>query len=120
MGEASSGRSIVFNIYVALGIIGFVGMWRSALLYVWDGGDWSDFWQALTANHAATMLTIEMTIIALAATVWMWTEGKRFGFDLVRRLSLVGAAAAIGYGVIVPFFLAYREQRRAETQLTLI
>jgi hypothetical protein len=96
-----------------MGIAAFIGMWLSVAVFLWNGGRPSDFAGALFANSAVTMLTIEMTVMAAATSLLMFREAKRLG---IRGPWLIlFLAVSVGFGVVFPIFLAFRE-RRLEAQ----
>jgi hypothetical protein len=103
-------RRLLSWLYLGIGVTALVGMWCNiALFLLGPGGTPREFFRALVANPAVTMLTVEMGCMALASSLLMYTEARRR--QMRGPWTIVLLAAAVGFGVVFPLFLAVRERR---------
>jgi hypothetical protein len=98
------------RVYGVIGVAAFLGMWSSvAVFFFVADGTLIGFFRALVANPAVTMLTIEMACMALASSLFFYTEAQRLRMRGAWVILLL--ALTVGFGVVFPLFLSRRERR---------
>ncbi|MFM6980944.1 MAG: DUF2834 domain-containing protein [Micrococcales bacterium] len=105
MNSASKAR---FGVYLGLAIIGFVTAMYFNALAVISGEDYGKAW---TSSAADLVLTSDLSIVAIAAGVFMIVEGKRVGMKHAWVFIAISAVTAMAF--TFPLFLAMREKRIA-------
>lgn len=95
--------------YLVLAVIGLVGTaWFNVSGTIAGQGNFLALW---FANAAVTSLSIDLLVVATAASVFMLVEGRRLG---IRRPWLyVVASFVTAIAFTFPLFLAIRERRLA-------
>jgi len=109
-----SDKNTLVLIYALVGVATFIGMWVSVASFLSAGNGPLDFAAALAANPAVVMLTIEMTGMAVVASILMYQEAQRL--EIGNPWVSIILAIIVGFGGVFPLFLALR-QRRLQAEL---
>jgi hypothetical protein len=104
----------LWQVYVALALIGFVGTGSQVLGYVDAGfvGANVDFWQdALTTHDAARFFVIDILVLGVAVFVFLGIEARRLGISTRWFVFYAVGSVLVGISTFVPLFLAHRQRR---------
>ena len=100
----------VFWLYLAVAAIGLVGTaWFNIRSVVGPSGD--TFFAAWFANPAVSSLSIDLLIVAAAASIFIIIEGRRLGIRWYWVYVVASFVTAIAF--TFPLFLAVRERHLA-------
>ena len=97
-----------FSAYLALGATGLVTAWIFNGLAVVNGEDYGTAW---TGTAVDWVLTADLSIVAIAAVVFMFAEGHRIGMKRVWIYVVLSGITAMAF--TFPLFLAMRERALA-------
>lgn len=98
--------SIKRIIYLSLAILGLVVPWYYNLQFFGNAG-FSDFVTASSANLAAKSVSLDLFIVTMAGSTWMYVESKRVGVRFAWLYILLGFLVAFAFAF--PLFLFVRE-----------
>ena len=102
----------VFWLYLAVAAIGLVGTaWFNIRSVVEPSGD--TFFAAWVANPSVSSLSIDLLIVAAAASIFIIIEGRRLGIRWYWVYVVASFVTAIAF--TFPLFLAVRERHLART-----
>ena len=102
----------VFWLYLVVAAIGLVGTaWFNIRSVVESSGD--TFFTARFANPAVSSLSIDLLIVAAAASIFIIIEGRRLGIRWYWVYVVASFVTAIAF--TFPLFLAARERHLART-----
>ena len=96
-------RSIV---YLLLSVAGLIGTWYFNLLAIRQGRNFFADWSSTPAVSSATT---DLLVAASAASIFMFSEGKRLKMKYVWLFILGSFVTAIAF--TFPLFLAFRERK---------
>jgi len=96
-------RSIV---YLLLSVTGLIGTWYFNLLAIRQGRNFFADWSSTPAVSSATT---DLLVAASAASIFMFSEGKRLKMKYVWLFILGSFVTAIAF--TFPLFLAFRERK---------
>ena len=96
-------RSIV---YLLLSVAGLIGTWYFNLLAIRQGRNFFADWSSTPAVSSATT---DLLVAASAASIFMFSEGKRLNMKYVWLFILGSFVTAIAF--TFPLFLAFRERK---------
>jgi ABC-type uncharacterized transport system YnjBCD permease subunit len=88
--------------YLVGSIIGVIGTWYYNLRF--DGPSYLGSW---FANDAASSAAVDLIVVAVVATLWMFVESHRIGLRGAWLHALLVPTVAIAFSF--PLFLARRE-----------
>jgi hypothetical protein len=94
------------KIYLLLSVIGLIGTWYYNFLAIQQGRDFFADWSSTPAVSSATP---DMIIVASAASIFMYLEGKTLKMKYIWLYILVSFINAIAF--TFPLFLAMRERK---------
>ena len=97
-------RNIRIAIYAIIAVVALYGTWSQNLAY---GPTLKGFFPDATANPAARSVTIDIFMMALAASFLMVYEARRLGIRFVWAYIFFGLTVAISF--TFPLFLIARE-----------
>jgi hypothetical protein len=100
--------------WFALSAIGLVGTWWSNIAFIADPGGLG-YLEAWFVNAASTSASIDLIVVAVAASIFMIVEGARLGWARWVWV-LVALSAVTAIACTFPLFLGMRAvalQRRA-------
>jgi uncharacterized membrane protein len=98
--------TIRFWVYLALSAVGLITAWVFNGIAVMNGEDYGAAW---TGTAVDMVLTVDLSIVAIAAVVFMIVEAKRVGLKRVWLYILLSGVTAMAF--TFPLFLAMRERR---------
>jgi hypothetical protein len=98
--------------YLAFAVAGFVGTQAALVAALRAGDGFSEVWDALTRSPTAVFVTIDLTVVFLAAMVFMVVEGRRLALRLWWLYPLLSVAIGVSTGFPL-FLLARRIHERA-------
>ncbi|OBH47398.1 DUF2834 domain-containing protein [Mycobacterium mantenii] len=101
-------------LYGAIALVALIATWAHNVAYFSAGGDTVDFLASCFANHAVSSMTIDLTLVSVAALVFMVVEARRIGVNYLWVYVALGFVVDIS--VAVPLFLIARERRLAQLQ----
>lgn len=93
-----------FGFFLTLSIIGFVTAWYFNGIAVMNAQDYLGAW---FGSEVDWVLSIDLTIVAIAGSAFMIFEAKRLGMKRVWLYLLLSGVTAMA--ATFPFFLAMRE-----------
>lgn len=102
---------IRFWIYLVLAGAGLVTAWVFNGLAVMNGENYGAAW---TGSAVDWVLTADLSIVAIAAVVFMFAEAKRLGMKRVWIYVVLSTFTAMAF--TFPLFLAMRERALASVQ----
>lgn len=113
----SSPRKLLGLVYLVIAAVALIATWRQNIAFMSErkldfAHGFGEFWPALLANRATISITVDLFLMALAATVWMVLEARRIGLPWVWLYVFFGVTVAIS--VTFPLFLYARERRLAQ------
>ncbi|MEN9740069.1 MAG: hypothetical protein RLZ72_335 [Actinomycetota bacterium] len=91
--------------YLALSAVGLITAWLFNGLAVANGEDYGSAW---TGSAVDWVLTADLSIVAIAAVVFMFAEAHRVGMKRVWIYVLLSGFTAMAF--TFPLFLAMRER----------
>ncbi|QZA07762.1 DUF2834 domain-containing protein [Mycolicibacter heraklionensis] len=95
-----------------IALVALIATWAHNIAYFSAGGGPLDFFAACFANHAVSSMTIDLTLVSVAALVAMVVEARRIGLKYLWVYVLLGFVVDIS--VAVPLFVIARERRLAQ------
>ena len=112
----SRARQALCVLYGVIAAVALVATWRQNLAFMAEGGTgfaqgFAAFWPALLVNRPTISITVDIFLVALAASIWMVLEGRRLHVRFVWLYLLGGIFIAIS--VTFPLFLIARERKLA-------
>jgi hypothetical protein len=98
---------------VALGLLGLIGTWAQGFYYLGHGLVPGNvlFWQETVATPASTFLVVDVLVLAAAAFVLMFAEGRRLGIGAGWLWTYFLLSLFVAVSFAVPVFLAHRQRR---------
>lgn len=103
--------SIRYWSFLALSAVGLVTAWVFNGLAVMNGEDYGVAW---TGSAVDWVLTADLSIVAIAAVIFMFAEARRVGMKRVWIYVLLSMVTAMAF--TFPLFLAMRERALAGQQ----
>ncbi len=103
-------RTPLFWVYLTLSIIGLVSAWVLNGIVAVTGQDYLGAWFGTAVDW---VLSADLTIVAIAAVVFMIVEARRIGMKRVWLYILLSGITAMAF--TFPLFLAMRERRLSES-----
>lgn len=94
------------KIYLLLSVIGLIGTWYYNFLAIQQGRDFFADWSSTPAVSSATT---DLFIVASAASIFMYLEGKKLKMKYIWLYILGSFITAIAF--TFPLFLAMRERK---------
>ncbi|MEY4396278.1 MAG: hypothetical protein RLZZ40_34 [Actinomycetota bacterium] len=91
--------------YITLSAVGLVTAWTFNGIAVMNGEDYGAAW---TGSAVDWVLTADLSIVAIAAVVFMFAEAHRLGLKRVWIYVLLSGFTAMAF--TFPLFLAMRER----------
>ena len=101
-------RQLLCVVYALIALFALVGTWSQNLAYI-DG--LQNFLIDAKANPAARSVTVDIILVALAASLFMVYEARRLGMRFVWAYVVFGVTVAIS--VTFPLFLIARQMKLA-------
>lgn len=101
-------------LYGVIALVALIATWAHNIAYFSAGGDTLDFLASCFANHAVSSMTIDLTLVSVAALVFIVVEARRTGVKYLWVYVALGFVVDIS--VAVPVFLIARERRLAQLQ----
>lgn len=98
--------TIRFWAYIVLAIIGLVTAWVFNGIAVMNGEDYGAAW---TGSAVDWVLTADLSVVAVAAVIFMIVEAKRVGLKRVWPYIALSGVTAMAF--TFPLFLAMRERK---------
>ena len=95
-----------FWVYLSLAIIGFVTAMVFNGMAAMQGADYGAAWFGTAVDW---VLSADLSVVAIAASVFMIVEGRRVGMRRVWVLLLLSGVTAMAF--TFPLFLALRERQ---------
>lgn len=105
-------RKLLIGLYSLISIIALFLCWQENLTY--SGFGIEGLWMFIVdtqANPAARSVTYDLFFFFIAASFFMWREGKQLGMKFVWAYIVLGFVIAIS--VTFPLFLIHRELKKA-------
>lgn len=99
------GERLRFWTYLALAIVGLVTAWIYNGIAVMNGEDYGAAW---TGSAVDMVLTVDLSIVAIASVVFMIVEARRVGIKRVWIYIALSGVTAMAF--TFPLFLAMRER----------
>lgn len=103
--NTSQARRTLFWVYLVIAGAGLVTAWVFNGIAVMNGESYLDAWFGTAVDW---VLSADLTIVAIAAVVFMLTEAKRLGMKRVWLYILLSGVTAMAF--TFPLFLAMRER----------
>lgn len=95
----------LFWVYLVVAFAGLVTAWMFNGIAVMNGESYLDAWFGTAVDW---VLSADLTIVAIAAVVFMLTEAKRLGMKRVWLYIVLSGVTAMAF--TFPLFLAMRER----------
>lgn len=99
-------------LYGVIALVALIATWVHNIAFFSAGGGPLDFLASCFANHAVSSMTIDLTLVSVAALVGMVVEARRIGLKYLWVYVALGFIVDIS--VAVPLFLIARERRLAQ------
>lgn len=99
-------------LYGLLALVALIATWAHNIAYFSAGGGPLDFVASCFANHAVSSMSIDLTLVSVAALIFMVVEARRIGIKYLWVYVVLGFVVDIS--VAVPLFLIAREWRLAQ------
>ncbi|MFM6968082.1 MAG: DUF2834 domain-containing protein [Microbacteriaceae bacterium] len=109
----SKPATVRFGIFLTLAIIGFVTAMVFNGIAVTSGQDYSSAWFGTAVDW---VLSADLSVVAIAAVVFMFAEAKRIGMKKVWVYVALSGVTAMAF--TFPLFLAMRERRLSAANTT--
>lgn len=103
--STSQAHRTLFWVYLVIAGAGLVTAWMFNGIAVMNGESYLDAWFGTAVDW---VLSADLTIVAIAAVVFMLTEAKRLGMKLVWLYIVLSGVTAMAF--TFPLFLAMRER----------
>lgn len=100
-------------IYLSLAVVGLVTAMVFNGLAIMNGENYSTAWFGSAVDW---VLSADLSVVAIASVVLMFTEGKRLGMKRVWVYPALSALTAMAF--TFPLFLAMRERRLSAMKTT--
>ncbi len=101
-------------VYLVLAILGLIGTWTFNVLAIMQSSPFITEW--LSNPPATQSLQVDLLVVALAAGVFTVIEGRRIGMRHAWIFLPLAAITAAAFAV--PLFLALRERKLAQRELS--
>lgn len=103
-------RNTLCIAYGLLAVLALIGTWANNVQYLSLGflGANQRFWLDTLANPASRSITVDVTFLFVALSIWMFLEARRLGMRGAWLYVVFGVLVAIS--VTFPLFLLNRER----------
>lgn len=100
--------------YAASAVVALGVTWSNNILFMMKNPDagLSGFVAATFANHASASLTLDLVMLGVAISIWMFVEARRLEIRYIWAYFFFSIVIAIA--VAVPIFLLVRERKLSQ------